>query len=320
MASSLSKGPLSSAVRASNNPFSPIPIVSGAASCQSRSFSQSSQRSMGRLPKTIVARPPPQPSTRTKTRGMARTELPQDFGILPGTYIRPLWKDMPSIFKQPQERLRLEWLWMKTGFQNFLGVLAYCRYFNKGLPLELKERRQIAQQYHQRMYSAFAAGDTNTINKICCTGLAKDLNKRIAARPKNEKVTWSLDKYIRNPSTFWTGARVVSDRATQIPELPDSGVRQVVVRITSKQSTGKYTEPANGKTAKNSTAVAQDAKQRDCTEYLVLQKLRWTGEDTEWRVWGYTNATTVEDLSSPFFAPGLTIRERLEAMNASLGK
>lgn len=36
-------------------------------------------------------------------------------------------------------------------------VIAYSRYFNKGLPLELKERRQIAQDFHRRMLTAFAA-------------------------------------------------------------------------------------------------------------------------------------------------------------------
>ncbi|RAH75516.1 uncharacterized protein BO66DRAFT_10067 [Aspergillus aculeatinus CBS 121060] len=317
MASSLSKGPLSAVVRASSTSFA----SSGVASCQSRSFSQSIQRPGGVRPSESVSiRPPPQPSTRTRTRQMARSELPQDIGLLPGTYIRPLWKDMPSFIHQRHERLRLEWLWLKHAVQNFIGVIAYSRYFNKGLPLELKERRQIAQDFHRRMLTAFAAGDTATINKICCTGLAKELNSRIAARPKNEKVTWSLDNYNRDASTFWTGARVVSDRATQIPEIPNSGVRQVVVRITSKQTAGKYTAPAKGQAAQDSTAVATNEKQRDCTEYIVIQKLRWTGEDTGWRVWGHATPTTVDDLTSPFFAPGLTLAERLEALKAGMGR
>ncbi|PYH44961.1 uncharacterized protein BP01DRAFT_272376, partial [Aspergillus saccharolyticus JOP 1030-1] len=306
MASSLSKASLFSAIRASHTSF--------ATSCQTRSFSQSLQRSGVRMGEHVSIKPPAQPSTRTRTRAMARSELPQDLGLLPGTYIRQLWRDMPSIFRQREERFRLEWLWLKTAFQNFAGVIAYCRYFNKGLPLEFKERRQIAMDFHRRMYTAFAAGDTNTISKICCTGLANELKTRIAARPKNEKVTWSLDTYNRDASTFWTGARVVSDRATTIPEIPDSGVRQVIVRITSKQSTGKYTAPVNGKAAEDSTAVAENVKQRDCTEYIVIQKLRWSGEDTGWRVWGTATPTTVDDLSNPLFAPGLTMSERLEAL------
>lgn len=47
--------------------------------------------------------------------------MPQDLGLLPGTFIRPVWHEMPSIFKQPRERLRMEWLWWKTRLQNFLS-------------------------------------------------------------------------------------------------------------------------------------------------------------------------------------------------------
>lgn len=50
---------------------------------------------------------------------MSRSELPTDLGLLPGTFIRPLWRDLPSIFTHPKERLQLEWLWLKSGFQSF---------------------------------------------------------------------------------------------------------------------------------------------------------------------------------------------------------
>ena len=157
------------------------------------------------------------------------------------------------------------------------------------------------------------SGDTTTLRKICCTGLANDLVGRVAARPKGEVVTWSLDKYIRSPSTFFTGIRVVSDRATQIPELTDSGVRQVVLRITSRQSTGKTQRQFSG------NGVPADVKQRDCTEYIVLQKLRWIGEEEPWRVWGHATPTTIDDLSSPFFAQRLTFAEGLDAMRETMG-
>lgn len=163
------------------------------------------------------------------------------------------------------------------------------------------------------------SGDVPTLRKICCTGLANSLTSRIAGRAKDEKVTWTLDKYNRTPATLLTGLRVVSDRATQIPELPDSGVRQVVVRITSQQSTGKG-KVVKGRNPNAPTEVQQvgPVKQQDCTEYIVLQKLRWTGEEEDWRIWGHTTATTVDDLNSPFFAPGLTMGERMEAMKETM--
>ncbi|EAW09220.1 uncharacterized protein ACLA_034230 [Aspergillus clavatus NRRL 1] len=284
--------------------------------CQCRYFSQSpvAQRGLSGMPQNISVKQPAQPSMRTRGREMSRSELPQDIGLLPGTYVRPLWRDMPSIFQQPKERMQLEWLWLKNAFQNFLGLLAYSKWINKGLPLRLKERRQIARELHQRMYSAFADGDVTTLRKICCTGLANSLSSRINSRSKDEKVTWTLDKYNRTPATLFTGVRVLSDRATQIPELPDSGVRQVVVRITSRQSTSKAQAPTKRGAEAAGAGEAAPAKQQDCTEYIVIQKLRWTGEEEEWRVWGHATPTTVEDLDSPFFASGLTLAERMDAM------
>ncbi|EHA20048.1 hypothetical protein CBS63078_7245 [Aspergillus niger] len=320
MASSLSKGPVFSAIRSSNAPFSafyPGPAI--ATPCQRRYLSQSSQRSAGLrgMPQNISMPAPAQPSMRTRGRGMPRTDLPQDIGLLPGTFIRPLWRDMPSIFQQPSERLHMEWLWIKSAFQNFIGVLAYCKWLNKGLALRLKERRQIAAEYHKKMYTAFAAGDIATLRKVCCTGLANQLSTRIAARPKGERVTWNLDSYIRSPGTYFTGVRVMSDRATQIPEIPNSGVRQVVLRITSRQSKGTTKASSNGAPA-DSTAVANNTKQQDCTEYLVIQQFRWAGEEDQWRVWGHATPTTVEDLESPFFARGMSLADRMEAMRETM--
>lgn len=94
-------------------------------------------------------------------------------------------------------------------------------------------------------------------------------------------------------------------------------MRQVVLRITSRQSTGKVKLPSN-KHGEAQEAAAAPAKQRDCTEYIVLQKLMWFGEEQDWRIWGHATPTTVEDLESPFFAPGLSLSDRMEAMKAMM--
>lgn len=158
----------------------------------------------------------------------------------------------------------------------------------------------------------FDRGDVATLRKICCTGLANNLSARISNRPKDERVTWSLDSYIRAPATLFTGIRVVADRATQIPEIPNSGIRQVVLRIASRQSTGKVTLPSSSR--RGPPPTPEPAKQRDCTEYIVLQKLMWFGEEQDWRIWGHASPTTVDQLEDPFFAPGLKLSDRMEAM------
>lgn len=52
---------------------------------------------------------------------MSRNDMPQDFGLFQGTFIRPQWRDMPTIFEQPSERLRMEWQWVKSSVTNFVG-------------------------------------------------------------------------------------------------------------------------------------------------------------------------------------------------------
>lgn len=94
-------------------------------SSQCRFFSDTTKRGARGQMQNIVTRTPAQPSIRTRTRELSRADLPQDIGLLPGTFIRPLWRDMPSIFEHPQERLRMEWLWIKSAFQNFLGYVLF---------------------------------------------------------------------------------------------------------------------------------------------------------------------------------------------------
>ncbi|KAL5337555.1 hypothetical protein BJX70DRAFT_369112 [Aspergillus crustosus] len=292
-------------------------VVSSSLQCRQFSLSPHCSAARSAMPQTLSPKQPAQPSMRSRGQNLTRSELPQDIGLLPGTYIRPLWRDLPSIFQQPRERLHFEWLWLKSWFQNFMGLILYSKTQGKSLPLGLKERRHVARDFHKQMYSAFAIGDTTTLRKICCTGLANSLIGRIAARPKGERVSWSLDKYTRSLSTYFTGIRVVSDRATQIPELPDSGVRQVVLRITTRQSTGKLQRQVARKGVESTQRPS--LKQQDCTEYIVIQKLRWTGEEEPWRIWGHATPTTIDDLSSPLFAQGLSMADRLEAMRESMG-
>lgn len=97
--------------------------------------------------------------------------------------------------------------------------------------------------------------------------------------------------------------------------MPDSGIRQVVVRITSRQSTSKSKRDATGKDVEGTSSTAP-AKRQDCTEYIVIQKMMWSKKEDDWRIWGQVTPTTVEELESPFFASGLSMADRLDAMKA----
>jgi mitochondrial protein MBA1 len=122
-------------------------------------------------------------------------------------------------------------------------------------------------------------------------------------------VSWNIEKYHRSPSTFFTGVRVLSDRATPIPDFPDSGIRQIVLRISSQQSRETYSSEYGAL-----EGLPPPAKIQDCTEYIVIQKVRINGFEKDWQIWGYTKPTTLEDLDSPHFATNITFKERVQAL------
>ncbi|KAJ5110921.1 hypothetical protein N7532_001456 [Penicillium argentinense] len=279
---------------------------------QCRYFSQASQR-WAYKSQNFSPRTSSQPSMKVRSKDLLMGQLPNDIGLLPGTFVRPLWRDMPSIFNEPRDRLMMEWTWIKSAFQNFLSLIIYNKKDNKYPMLLFKPRRKIATDLYKDMYSSFARGDIQNIRKLCCDGLSKKLIQQIENRPSTEKVTWTLENWIRRPSTYFTGVRVLSDRATQLPEVSHSGVRQIVLRLTSRQAMSKTnTAPVRGK------AVAEaepTAKQQDVVEYVVIQNIIWNGRESEWRVWGNTSPTSIHKIyTDPYFAPGLSAMERIQAM------
>ncbi|KAJ5397136.1 hypothetical protein N7509_005249 [Penicillium cosmopolitanum] len=293
------------------------PYAPGAPQC--RSFSQTSQRWAFKT-QNFSPRTASQPSMKVRSKDLLANQLPNDIGLLPGTFVRPLWRDLPSVFDTPRDRLQMEWTWIKAWFQNFMSLIIYTKKDNN-YPLLLTERRKIATSLYKNMYTLFASGDIPKLKQITCDGLSTKLISQIEARRPTEVVTWNLIKWLRQPNTYFTGIRVLSDRATQLPEVPKSGIRQIVLRVSSRQSMTKVnTAPFQlaAKASKNVAAAQQQqqpAKEQDVTEYVVIQQLIWNGKDAGWRVWGNTKPTTMEQIwHDPSFAPGMTALERLDAM------
>ncbi|KAI1910776.1 hypothetical protein LOZ53_001677 [Ophidiomyces ophidiicola] len=241
----------------------------------------------------------------------SRDMIPNDIGLLPGTFIRPLWKNMPSIFKDPKMRLRMEWTSLKMKFTNFISLMSYCKFINKKLPLRLRERKKHALELHKQMYTAFAKGDTSSLQKLCCQGIYQTFAARISRRPRNSpRLVWTLHSYKKFPfARTLSGAKVISDRAASLPDAKGFGVRQTIVRIQSKQS---LITPTSGD---EQNLEEMKEKMKDCTEYVVLQRFMINGEDGDWKIWGLAEETTVEDMEQdPMFAAGLTMKDRIDML------
>ncbi|KAK2753740.1 hypothetical protein FQN55_000103 [Onygenales sp. PD_40] len=321
----------------------PAPLPSPSR-CLYRPFSQTARR--GAVGKVMQGQPKSRSVLSNKnqlkkaTASSSAETIADDMGILPGTFIRPLWRNRPSIFKEPKRRLQMEWLNIKMKIQNFAGVLVYCKYLNrqKKLPLRYRERKPRALHLHQVMYTAFAAGDISSLKKLCCTGLLENFSRNISKRPRGSPpLTWTLHKYRRFPLALtFSGARVISDRAAALPGANGFGIRQAIVRIQSRQSLVEAPAPApvsqqpqrvqNRVIGKQQQQQQQEVtkaeaekkaieKQKDCTEYVVLQRFMVNGEEGEWKVWGLAEETTAEVLETDkSFEPGLSLVERFRAI------
>lgn len=128
------------------------------------------------------------------------------------------------------------------------------------------------------MYTAFAAGDSTTLRKVCTDGIYDQFRARISARPRREKTAWELVKYNKR-------AKIVSHRAARLP-LDGAAVRQAVVRISSRQKLSRY--------APDGTLVKGTGKEKNVVEYLVIEKSYWNWNEGDWRVWGTTTETKIE--------------------------
>ena len=134
------------------------------------------------------------------------------------------------------------------------------------------------------LYSRGSRGDLSTLERICADGLLASFRSRIHARWAAGRPQYSLDWTIHKYTRF---ARVVSNRAIRLP-IPDSGLRQAIVRISSTQSLAKHDFHGN--------LIPGTGEPKDVTEYLVIQKRLISGKETYWEVWGTVEETTVEKL------------------------
>ena len=175
------------------------------------------------------------------------------------------------------------------------------------------------KKMHRAMYEAFAAGRLKPVEGEICTGLLSSLRARIAQRPPNTHLKWTLHKYLSKP-------RVVSYRAGLMPgaggkpskdKTAQNGLLQATVRIHSLQSLQHVRTTSvreKGRLVAKETLVdsagreiqqAGDGEDADASarknaketvEYFVIQKQLKRSKEGPWMVWGTAEETSVESV------------------------
>ena len=59
------------------------------------------------------------PGMRTQLKTKGSKDMPDDIGLMHLTYIRPSSDRLPSFFKEPRRRLKLDYLWVRTKLRDF---------------------------------------------------------------------------------------------------------------------------------------------------------------------------------------------------------
>jgi len=174
-----------------------------------------------------------------------------DFGVLPGTFVRDRGSAPAMIPAEGmamdalKETLGKRWMYekayLKTKFMD-LYRLFYFKFFLRKSPLKEKpkevffhsETKRLAKEAYVAVYEALASKSTTKLEGIAISGLIKHITKRIDARPSNVDLSWQLVRHLSSP-------RVMSNRFSifPFPGADDSrapcAFRQVVIRLKTRQ-------------------------------------------------------------------------------------
>lgn len=213
--------------------------------------------------------------------------------LFPGTFVRPPLSKFPRnagpFFRFAYDAVKS---WGTDIVQSLIVNLSSKPSFFKRALWKPKTALAVlsAKALHRSMSEAIAAGDKNTINKICVTKLAVPLLASIDTRPKSVRYSWELVRYNKT----WRYPRVLSRKISPITREPGSPfVRQLVVAIASRQHMVKYDDSAKGQ----GRIIPGSEKEVDLVENVVITCTvdRNTWAQDEWRIFGTLKPTLAED-------------------------
>ncbi|KAI1432444.1 hypothetical protein GGR50DRAFT_599220 [Xylaria sp. CBS 124048] len=206
--------------------------------------------------------------------------------LLPHTLVPPPLHRFPF---QPQKLAHMIWLIVKNRIVNLGGCLSI--YFLSmprgriGWPRFRMNRNACipaAKSLHVTMSEAVAAGDKDTLRRICTPELFRTLAGAVDSRPRGIRTEWELLGYeqrMRYP-------RLADFRIAALP--PSRGqsgtrlVKQAVVSIASVQRLSRYDAASGG------VPIPGSQRERHMVEHIVLQTEinGQTFESEPWKIWG----------------------------------
>lgn len=176
-----------------------------------------------------------------------------------------------------------------------------------------KDVGRIAEELHEEMSEALAAGEVDSLAPVVCGGLLRSLQRRVAARPPGQHFKWTMVKRFGEP-------RVLSYKVMQM-SLPGSsakpGMAQAVVRLKLRQrleAIDRVETRFFGR--KEDGTVEGSAVDRVVTEHVIISKMFSSTKDSDWKLYGFTEPISSFESWSKASEEKL---EKLERLQASMG-
>ncbi|KAI1749296.1 hypothetical protein F4782DRAFT_311408 [Xylaria castorea] len=225
-----------------------------------------------------------------------------------GLYLLPFTLVTPPIWRfprSPSKFAQMVWLIAKNNFIR-LGSLLSVAFMSieprrKGgwfgwprFRMGKKSCIPAAKALHLQMAEAVAAGDKETLRRICAYELFQTLASAIDSRPRGTRVEWDLVRYdnrLRYPrlADFRVTYSFVGEAGKRVRIL-----KQAVVSISSVQRLARYND--NDDDGGGDAPVPGSERERHMTEHLVLHSV--INEDTyeagPWKIWGTVPEMSLE--------------------------
>jgi len=225
---------------------------------------------------------------------------------IPGTFILPLASRLP---KNPSVLFPFLYDYTKTSFMDklsaYLAKFASMPSFFARPDFKLNNASVVlaAKALHRSMSEAFAAGDRDTLRKICADRVSDTLVSSIDARPKGRRYLWELVRYNKS----WRYPRIVSQKVAKLDRGSDAPmIRQVVVRICSRQRRTEVDEQGR--------VVPESEREVDLVENVCLSSIinPHTWKQDEWRISG-----TVKDTDPKAWTEEKNLLKEIEEVEMS---
>ncbi|KAI0547555.1 hypothetical protein F4679DRAFT_361492 [Xylaria curta] len=225
---------------------------------------------------------------RTADREARQREKQMNNEIM-GSYLLPYTIVPPPVWRFPRSPIKfaqMVWLIGKNRFVAFGSMLLIyfmsMRTKGFGWPKFRSGKRSCipaAKALHMQMSEAVAAGDKETLRRICSNGLFQTLAGAIDSRSPGTRTEWELVRY-DNKLRF---PRIADFRVTYQPKGVGTQMRilkQAVVSISSVQRLMRYDN--------RGALVPGSERERHMMEHLVLQSVVHDGtyETGPWQLWG----------------------------------